>query len=101
MKNINATQQQQARWFYSRLKGSYISETLKDMSAESVADAFVQHYYQTRDNNVQSLGGLFVSQVRGGSGRPMLRPLNDSRHVMISDKSVSLFFHFLSSPGND
>ena len=33
------------------------------MSAESVADAFVQHYYQTRDNNVQNLGGLFVSRA--------------------------------------
>ncbi len=37
------------------------------MSAESVADAFVQHYYQTRDSNVQSLGGLFVSRGRGGT----------------------------------
>ena len=37
------------------------------MSAESVADAFVQHYYQTRDNNVQALAGLFVSRARGGT----------------------------------
>lgn len=30
------------------------------MSAEEVAKAFVQHYYQTFDSNVDSLGSLFV-----------------------------------------
>lgn len=30
------------------------------MSAEEVAKAFVQHYYQTFDNNVDGLAGLFV-----------------------------------------
>jgi hypothetical protein len=32
------------------------------MSAEQVANAFVQHYYQTFDSNVQNLAGLFVSE---------------------------------------
>lgn len=31
------------------------------MSAEEVAQAFVQHFYQTFDSNVESLAGLFVS----------------------------------------
>jgi hypothetical protein len=30
------------------------------MSAEEVAKAFVQHYYQSFDSNVESLGSLFV-----------------------------------------
>jgi hypothetical protein len=30
------------------------------MSAEEVAKAFVQHYYQTFDANVDGLAGLFV-----------------------------------------
>jgi hypothetical protein len=30
------------------------------MSAEEVAGAFVQHYYQTRDTNVDALASLFV-----------------------------------------
>jgi hypothetical protein len=33
------------------------------MSAEEVAKAFVQHFYQAFDTNVDSLAGLFVSQV--------------------------------------
>lgn len=32
------------------------------MSAEEVAKAFVQHFYQTFDAGVDALGGLFVSQ---------------------------------------
>jgi hypothetical protein len=31
------------------------------MSAEEVANAFVQHFYQTFDNGVDGLAGLFVS----------------------------------------
>eukprot|EP00980_Cylindrotheca_fusiformis_P013279 scaffold3375_cov153-Cylindrotheca_fusiformis.AAC.4 len=31
------------------------------MSAEEVAKAFTQHYYQAVDTNVESLAGLFVS----------------------------------------
>ena len=31
------------------------------MSAEEVAKAFVQHFYQTFDAGVDALGGLFVS----------------------------------------
>lgn len=31
------------------------------MSAEEVAQAFVQHFYQAFDSNVDSLAGLFVS----------------------------------------
>ena len=31
------------------------------MSAEEVAKAFVQHYYQAFDSNADSLAGLFVS----------------------------------------
>jgi len=31
------------------------------MSAEEVAKAFVQHFYQTFDTNVDALGGLYVS----------------------------------------
>jgi hypothetical protein len=31
------------------------------MSAEEVAKAFVQHYYQTFDGNVDQLAGLYVS----------------------------------------
>lgn len=33
------------------------------MSAEEIATAFVQHFYQTFDNGVDSLGGLFVSYI--------------------------------------
>ncbi|KAL3758205.1 hypothetical protein ACHAWU_004843 [Discostella pseudostelligera] len=32
------------------------------MSAEEVAQAFVQHFYQTFDSNVDSLAGLFNDQ---------------------------------------
>ena len=32
------------------------------MSAEDVAAAFVQHYYQMRDTNVEGLANLFVRQ---------------------------------------
>jgi hypothetical protein len=32
------------------------------MSAEEVAKAFVQHFYQTFDTNVDGLAGLYVSQ---------------------------------------
>jgi hypothetical protein len=31
------------------------------MSAEEIATAFVQHFYQAFDNGVDALGGLFVS----------------------------------------
>lgn len=31
------------------------------MSAEEIAKAFVQHYYQSFDSNADSLAGLFVS----------------------------------------
>ena len=31
------------------------------MSAEDIAKAFVQHFYQAFDSNVDSLAGLFVS----------------------------------------
>lgn len=31
------------------------------MSGEEVAKAFVQHYYQTFDGNVDQLAGLYVS----------------------------------------
>jgi hypothetical protein len=34
------------------------------MSAEEVAKAFVQHYYQTFDGNVDQLAGLYVSLHR-------------------------------------
>jgi hypothetical protein len=34
------------------------------MSAEEVAKAFVQHYYQTFDGNVDQLAGLYVSLRR-------------------------------------
>jgi hypothetical protein len=37
------------------------------MSADEIAAAFVQHYYQSLDSNVASLAGLFV-------GRFMLHP---------------------------
>ena len=37
------------------------------MSAEEVASSFVQHFYQSFDANVDSLSGLFVSQI--GSSR--------------------------------
>lgn len=30
------------------------------MSAEEIAGAFVQHYYNTRDSNVDALANLFV-----------------------------------------
>jgi len=33
------------------------------MSAEEVAKAFVQHFYNTFDADAQQLGGLFVSAV--------------------------------------
>jgi hypothetical protein len=33
------------------------------MSAEEIATAFVQHFYQTFDNGVDALAGLFVSFV--------------------------------------
>ena len=33
------------------------------MSAEEVAKAFVQHFYQTFDAGVDALGGLFVSLI--------------------------------------
>lgn len=33
------------------------------MSAEEVANAFVQHYYSTFDSNVDNLASLFVSFV--------------------------------------
>jgi hypothetical protein len=32
------------------------------MSAEQIANAFVQHYYQTFDGNAQNLAPLFVSR---------------------------------------
>jgi hypothetical protein len=35
------------------------------MSAEEVAKAFVQHYYQSFDSNVESLGSLFVRAEEG------------------------------------
>ena len=35
------------------------------MSAEEVAQAFVQHYFQTFDSNVDNLAGLFVSLLLG------------------------------------
>ena len=31
------------------------------MSAEEVAKAFIQHFYQTIDSNVDALAGLYVS----------------------------------------
>jgi len=33
------------------------------MSAEEVAKAFVQHFYQTFDAGVDALSGLFVSNI--------------------------------------
>lgn len=33
------------------------------MSAEDVAKAFVQHFYQTFDSNVDGLAGLYVSAL--------------------------------------
>ena len=32
------------------------------MSAEEVAKAFTQHYYQMKDTNVDGLAGLYVSE---------------------------------------
>jgi hypothetical protein len=34
---------------------------LPTMSAEEVAKAFTQHYYQMKDTNVDGLAGLYVS----------------------------------------
>lgn len=34
------------------------------MSGEDIAKAFVQHYYQTRDSNVDALANLFVSNSK-------------------------------------
>jgi hypothetical protein len=34
---------------------------LPTMSAEEVAKAFIQHFYQTIDSNVDALAGLYVS----------------------------------------
>jgi hypothetical protein len=36
-------------------------ETERTMSAEEIATAFVQHFYQTFDSGVDALAGLFVS----------------------------------------
>lgn len=33
------------------------------MSAEEVAKAFVQHFYQTFDSNIEGLAGLYVSKT--------------------------------------
>jgi hypothetical protein len=41
----------------------YFHTSYLTMSAEEVAKAFVQHFYQAFDTNVDSLAGLFVSQV--------------------------------------
>ena len=35
------------------------------MSAEEVAKAFTQHYYQMKDTNVDGLAGLYVSDRDG------------------------------------
>ena len=35
------------------------------MSAEEVAKAFTQHYYQMKDTNVDGLAGLYVSGCGG------------------------------------
>ncbi|KAL3805180.1 hypothetical protein ACHAW5_005292 [Stephanodiscus triporus] len=45
------------------------------MSAEEIATAFVQHFYQTFDNGVDSLGGLFVS-----NSYPILRLIDRCVH---------------------
>jgi hypothetical protein len=42
------------------------------MSAEEVAKAFVQHYYQTFDANVDGLAGLFVRLFLERNGLSLL-----------------------------
>ena len=55
------------------------------MSAESVADAFVQHYYHTRGNSVQNLGGLFVSLGRGGTNATTSLSVRNSIYLTYPD----------------
>ena len=43
------------------------------MSAEEVAKAFVQHFYQAFDAGADSLGGLYVSHILMDFGRVFLR----------------------------
>ena len=38
---------------------------ISTMSAEEVAKAFTQHYYQMKDTNVDGLAGLYVSGCGG------------------------------------
>lgn len=53
------------------------------MSAEEVANAFVQHFFTTFDNGVDNLAGLFVSLLCGRSQRFFVVTLL-ARHFFMS-----------------